>query len=665
MPREIDLSVVVTAHDEGLVAHKTMRSVFEALEGLKRIKKSYEIIVHIDNGDKKTLKYFDRYSGREDVRIFKNKFGDTGPSRNYAVSKANGKYVAFLDGDDLVSSNWFVMALKMLESAKEKIIVHPEAILTFGFKQPHVLTMQKDSFNDGRDVVILLGENRWCSVLMAEKEVLEQTPYHELKNGYGHEDYVFNIETLEKNIPHKIAKETVLFYRRTETSRLSMGNSQHVTIPAMRMFDLENINIIQRKMRHADVKNSVKEKGYKMYKKIRNNKVLNYFIIPVAKLTLKVLESDLLGGASHKKVPDFVVKAWVEINHIDSQLYPYKAELSQMKWYSAEEQLAVGNTYLDVSKRITGRPDYVFIIPWIVRGGADKVLFNYLNALKEINPNWHFTVISTLPNANVWAEYLPDGVDYIDFGNIARGLTPDAQNVLMTRLITQLRCKRIHIINSEFGYLWARAHRDLLEHYYILNVSLFAWEYIRESNKRAVFSYDDPYLFDIYPAVKNVFTDNKNMIRYTVEHNGFDKERFKVHYQPIKNTELCQPKTHLIEENKIRIMWAGRVVKEKLPDLVAAIGKKIDASKISIDIYGEMGKDVKTGMFNGISAIKYCGKYDGFSSLPTEKYDMFLYTSLNDGMPNVILEAAAAGCQLLRVTMVAWGSLSRTGKPVF
>jgi glycosyltransferase involved in cell wall biosynthesis len=40
--------------------------------------------------------------------------------------------------------------------------------------------------------------------------------------------------------------------------------------------------------------------------------------------------------------------------------------------------------------------------------------------------------------------------------------------------------------------------------------------------------------------------------------------------------------------------------------------------------------------------VAYHGPYDRFFALPLENYDGYLYTSLYDGTPNVLLEAAAA-----------------------
>ena len=78
-----DLTVAITAHNEGLVAHKTMRSILEATKKLKEKKISYEILVHIDNGDKETIKYFGTYKDINYVSVYKNNFGDLGSSRNF------------------------------------------------------------------------------------------------------------------------------------------------------------------------------------------------------------------------------------------------------------------------------------------------------------------------------------------------------------------------------------------------------------------------------------------------------------------------------------------------------------------------------------------------------------------------------------------------------
>lgn len=644
MREKIDLTVVVTAHNEGLVAHKTMRGVLAGLVKIENAGFSWEIVVNIDNGDMETVNYFKRYKGDARVRVFENSFGDTAPSRNFAIKKARGEFVAVIDGDDLVSDNWMPTALKMLKETDEKMIVHPEAVLTFGVDlKNNVLTMQKPSYEIEKDRLVLLGENRWCATLMTSKVILQKFPYRLMGAGYGHEDYVFDVETVGAGVLHQIAPGTVLFYRRSNKSRLSTSTRGHVTIPYMDLFDFAEFKDTK-EIKPTRQSDKLKIKGYAAYKKVRNNRVLNFFITPVAKATLKILDKKSLAAG---KVPKFVIEEWIRINAIEAQLYPHPWIVDKVQFYEAEKQIGVGNAYAKLAKAVTGLADYVFIVPWVERGGADKVLFNYIKALKEIHPDWHFAVIATLPAKNAWVKKLPKYVDFVDFGKIAEELPPEMQDTLMCRLVTQLKTQNLHIINSEFGYNWARRHYELLKEQYDVCVSLFCNEFIPGSDLRGEFSYSDPYLLNIFGAVKKVFTDNKTIIEKTIEDNAFDPGKFLVHYQPVEDMEMLPVKQKFGTDGKMHILWAERVVPTKLPDLVVEIGKRLDPEKFAIDMYGSLGEEINSAIFNGAPAVRYCGVFDGFSSLPIEQYDVLLYTALDDGVPNVILEATAAGLPVI------------------
>lgn len=643
--KRYDLTVAVTAHNEGLVAHKTMRSILEATKRLEEKKISYEILIHIDNGDQVTKDYFKRYAKMPNVVIYENNFGDPGPSRNFLAQKASGEYLTFLDGDDLISDNWLVVAYGALIGATEEVIVHPEGILTFGTEVNNVLTIQTETLPREKDTIVLLGENRWCAILMAKTSTLLKFPYQHLTGGYSHEDYVFNVETTNAGIKHIIAKETILFYRRSNNSRLSSSNNTNQIIPYMEFFDFAKVREF-RADSHADVpvEVSLKRKGYKLYKKIRDNNFLNYFITPPAKLTLKVLnkfnQKNKLG-----KIPEFVVREWAKINPLETQLYPYPFILKRTQIYDPSDLSMIGETYLKIAQSVTHTPDYIFMVPWVVRGGADKVMLNMMKAIEEIHPGSNFTVITTLPNKNVWAKMLPKNTDLIEFGKLAEGLPPYEKDELLSRVITQLKCKRLHIINSEYAYAWAYKHQELIKNHYELTVSVFASCFIPESNFTCRFSFDDPFIFDIYPVVKKIFTDNQTFVEESVEKNALDEKMFKVQYQPIMDEVK---KVHHAEANKkVRVLWASRVTREKMPDMIKLIANKLDPKEFQIDVFGAFSDDVDKNFFNGVPVINYRGAFDGFSSLPTENYDILLYTSVGDGVPNILLEATAAGLPIL------------------
>ena len=211
-------------------------------------------------------------------------------------------------------------------------------------------------------------------------------------------------------------------------------------------------------------------------------------------------------------------------------------------------------------------------------------------------------------------------------------------------MIIQLGCKNIHIINSEFAYNWAVRHTLLLKKNFNLTASVFASVYIEGSNHKGRMSYVNPYILLLRDVLKKVFTDNQTVIDEYREEHYLDPELFKVHYQPI--TDQCKtPVTH--KENKLKILWAGRITYVKLPNVVKAIGEKLPSSKFEIDVYGNFSEEINPNYFDDIDTINYRGHFDGFSSIPTNNYDLLLYTSETDGIPNIILEATTAGLPII------------------
>ena len=85
-----------------------------------------------------------------------------------------------------------------------------------------------------------------------------------------------------------------------------------------------------------------------------------------------------------------------------------------------------------------------------------------------------------------------------------------------------------------------------------------------------------------------------------------------------------------------------------------------------IDVYGRE-QDYSGNYLKDIPTLKYKGYFNGFNSLPLDDYDVFLYTSQVDGMPNVLLEATVAGLPIVASNDGGVGELvknNRTGKLV-
>ena len=129
--KKVDVSVVITAHNEGILAHKTMLSVLRAVSQLEESNVSYEILVHIDNGTPDTKRYFERYKKEDKVSILYNEFGDLSKSRNFTIQQAKGEYIALADADDLYSENWLI-DFYLCVKGKKNVVARFNYVLTFG-----------------------------------------------------------------------------------------------------------------------------------------------------------------------------------------------------------------------------------------------------------------------------------------------------------------------------------------------------------------------------------------------------------------------------------------------------------------------------------------------------------------------------------------------------
>ena len=91
------VSVIVPYFKKKKFIEKTIKSI------LSQSYKNFEIIVVYDDLNRSDLKYIKKIKNYDDrIRlIINNKTLGAGISRNIGINKAKGKYIAFLDADDL------------------------------------------------------------------------------------------------------------------------------------------------------------------------------------------------------------------------------------------------------------------------------------------------------------------------------------------------------------------------------------------------------------------------------------------------------------------------------------------------------------------------------------------------------------------------------------
>jgi glycosyltransferase involved in cell wall biosynthesis len=220
--QNIDISVVITAHGEGLLAGISARSADAAVDAAIAAGLRCETVVVLDRADKITTDVLTGYYGGR-ARIVETREGDPGLARNCGVQAAIGQHAAFLDADDLWSENWLVESHKLLVDRPD-IIAHSACNIVFGAAS--MLWWHADSESPSCDLTYLEWMNYWDALAFARRELLLDNPFicNDLKRGYGHEDWHWNQITIARGIPHKPVPQTIHFKRRRAGSQSDLVN---------------------------------------------------------------------------------------------------------------------------------------------------------------------------------------------------------------------------------------------------------------------------------------------------------------------------------------------------------------------------------------------------------------------------------------------------------
>jgi glycosyltransferase involved in cell wall biosynthesis len=215
-----DLTLIVTAHSETLVSGPTMASADLAVAAARDAGYTVQAIVALDQATEATREYFqqDDFDHWERWEMHE---GDLGRVRNALVPRTDGRYIAYLDADDLFSENWLVKGLDELEAARERgerAIAHPEVIVTFdGAIGLHQNVDQRSPLFTP---YFLYMRNAYDSLCLTPREAHLTVPYvhRDIKSGLSYQDWQFAIETMARGWKHVLVQDTIIFKRRRDFS---------------------------------------------------------------------------------------------------------------------------------------------------------------------------------------------------------------------------------------------------------------------------------------------------------------------------------------------------------------------------------------------------------------------------------------------------------------
>lgn len=715
--KAVSISCILTLHNEGYLAHKSIMSIMRAMNYAEQHGITCQLIIVMDRAGPETFAYIQdgSFLSRGTI-ILSTDFGDPGLARNFGITQARGKYCAIFDGDDLCSENWLYQAQIQGES-DPNFIVHSEFNIYFG--RGRLVTRHIDQREPTFRLAALLVENYWSALCFAALDVFLRFPYVATprESGYGYEDWHWNCELIGAGYTHVIAPGTAHFIRlKTSGSRNQDAAQRTLVMRHSSLFDdidafrsKSNVDVpvslaVTKDTRGIApyVQSSVQNRpglaerlAKQIYARLPSGQVksalrscyatcfepwLNWGQttsqppLPAERCDAvqnwdedaylechpdvrdAVKAGKLQSGLEHwvkfgeaegrrlafTRLPVEVREEMRNLSSIELEIYPSERFFSDCEDYQVNVPIDLGDAFAHVAG-ITKNVSHVFLLPWLIRGGADLVAIHHINCLAE-NFGAKIIVITTEDRESPWLDRLNPGVKVVEFGrHYLTRLSRKQQQMVLVRYLLKSKPAVVHNINSELAWEIFALHGRALSEKMKLFSSLFAFEFSPEGEPLG-------YARDLGKTQSNlwrVLTDNKTFVKTLRNMYGIPELKFHAYSYP----QHVLPRFSFDTAQPIRIIWAGRFVRQKRPDILLKIAKMLP--DVVFDVYGAPMFSMTSEMqqiyddLAKIPNVKLKGGYDGFDSIVDNNYAMLLYTTQFDGLPNVILEAMASGLPVL------------------
>ncbi|MDR2852451.1 MAG: glycosyltransferase [Burkholderiaceae bacterium] len=289
----------------------------------------------------------------------------------------------------------------------------------------------------------------------------------------------------------------------------------------------------------------------------------------------------------------------------------------------------------------------IIFVPWLMRGDADLVAAHAAKAAIEKYGIDSLLVVITDSHRTEARDWLPPSTHLCVLSDYDPTLSFPDRVEITSWIIQALKPKSLLNVNSRACWEAIRIRGAAFATFTDLYAGLFCHDY---NDDGEAIGYADAYFRQTFKHLKGVLLDNKTFADELAAQFAIRKsDSNKLHtvYQPAPSGNSLTAALSAHHE-PFPVMWAGRLCRQKNIQLLLQIAKKDAGFKYEIFGAGEESCNTKfTRDSESISNLIWHGSYPSFESLPTEKFGAFLYTTLWDGLPNVLLAAARAGLAIV------------------
>lgn len=299
--------------------------VAEAIESiLSQTFTDFEFLIFNDGSKDRSAEIVQSYAQKDSRIVFYNYTENTGYLKhlNEGIDKAQGKYTARMDADDISLPQRFEKQVEFMES-HEDVGICGTWFTTFEGHIDNTLTVMKQLEHDG-DIKIAIFHS--CPfghpTIMAQTTLLKQNKYD--SRFYPAEDYELWSRLIPRTKFYNI-QENLLFYRHHETniSKNKSETQQNNGLKAQ-ILQLAQLNVIENKYSYEDIKILFPLHQFASQRYLPTKSAPE--MIRIATILQKMYE-----GNSKKELYDnekftiFLTQAWH--HHLSLELFTYNLKL--------------------------------------------------------------------------------------------------------------------------------------------------------------------------------------------------------------------------------------------------------------------------------------------------------------------------------------------------
>ncbi|MFE0502231.1 glycosyltransferase [Lysobacter soli] len=351
----------------------------------------------------------------------------------------------------------------------------------------------------------------------------------------------------------------------------------------------------------------------------------------------RAAESPVLGTPS---LPDWVRQEAIALAAIEPELITADGRADHYQYYHVPSIPLPGRIYEHVLSQIPEDTyTHVMLLPWLKQGGADRGALYHLRALKESNPSARILAIATEPADSPWKDRLPQDIPYIEFGLAAKEMDFNLQVQVLTRLLVQLRPAVIHNINSRCGWEAIKCSGLALCQHSTIFASLFCDDHNAQDTP---VGYARDYLRSCYRSLERVFCDNSVYPGIWSKELGVPSDLFEVLPFPYDREVVRHSRNS--PTGPRRVLWAGRLDRQKRPDVLAAIAERMP--ELLFDVHGGAVIGAADPAVKQLAALPNVVTHGFFSRLEdvvSDDHIAYLHTTAWEGVPTILFDVAAAG----------------------